>query len=166
MDSFVAARIGAPFGLKGQLKAASLSGETEHLKTLDRVFLRKDGQTRSYDIEAAEDVFGGLLIKFRGIDTPEQAGSLRGAEFLVERSQAAVLTEDEYYIADLRGLDVVLNGQAIGVVNDVIDGGGGQLVELCLLNGDTRLVPFRNEFFGEIDLAGKKATLLVDWILE
>jgi 16S rRNA processing protein RimM len=87
-------------------------------------------------------------------------------------------------VEDLRNLEVVAlpqGGEAglddpalevLGVVTDVIEGGGGQLLELRLSSGAAgeagrlSLVPFRAEFFGEVSPRRGRALLLTRWILE
>jgi 16S rRNA processing protein RimM len=168
-ETFVAGLVGAPFGLKGFVKARSLSGEIEHLLKLSSVSLRREGGEELWEIEEALPASPGplVLIKFRGIDSPEAAKTLGGAEILVKRAEAAPLKPGEYYIEDLKGLTVYAapGGESLGIIAGVIEGGGGNLAELSLEGGERRLVPFRDEFFGEIDLAGRRIELLCPWIL-
>jgi 16S rRNA processing protein RimM len=164
VERFVAAQVGSPFGLKGFVKVHSLSGEFDHLLKLRRAVLRQGGEERVWEIEEAEGP--SLVMKFRGIDSPEAARALTGAELLVSREEAAPLGQGEYYIEDLKGLEVWEEAEALGCISDILEGGGGSLAELRLKTGETRLVPFRDEFFGEIDLEGRRARLLCRWILE
>jgi 16S rRNA processing protein RimM len=164
VERFVAAQVGSPFGLKGFVKVRSLSGEFEHLLRLKRAVLRQGGEERVWEIEEAEGP--SLVMKFRGIDSPEAARTLSGAELLVSREEAAPLGPGEYYIEDLKGLEVWEGAEVLGFISDILEGGGGSLAELRLRTGGTRLVPFRDEFFGEIDLKTRRARLLCRWILE
>lgn len=169
-DRFIAGVVGPPFGLKGFVKIKSLSGETAHLLILKEVLLRQqDGEKRWVVEESAPTGTppSSLLMKFRGIDTPEAARSLRGGEIILDRAHAAPLGEGEFYVEDLKGLAVLSeSGERIGEIAGILEGGGGELVELRLPSGETRLVPFRNEFFGDIDLPGGRIILLRRWVLE
>jgi 16S rRNA processing protein RimM len=158
--------LGSPFGVKGFIKAHSLSGEYEHLLILKKAILRNEKGEISLEIEETEPIFQGVVIKFRGINSPEEAHALRGAEIIVSREQAAPLSDGEFYIEDLKGVDVELDGKVIGEIVDLVEGGGGFLAEIRLLNGETRLVPFQDKFFGEIDTASSRAKLFTGWILE
>jgi 16S rRNA processing protein RimM len=106
------------------------------------------------------------LIKFKGIDSPEAVRLLSGAELVVGREEAAALGKNEYYVEDLRGVQVVEAGEVLGTVTDVVEGGNGALLEIQLSSGELRLVPFRSEFFGEVDPVKGRAVLLNRWILE
>jgi len=163
-ERFVAALVGPPFGLTGRLKIESTSGEKDHFLGLKKVALRLGHLEKEYVIE---DIFTApLSVKFAGIDSPDAAKTLTGAEILVPREQAAPLREGEFYIEDLRGLKVIAESKTIGIISDVIEGGGGFLAELLLASGEKRLVPFRNEFFGSVDPVSGQVELLTSWILE
>ena len=185
-ERFVAAFLGGPFGLEGFIKLRTLSGETTHLLGLRSVCLRSLDGERVYEVEKITGSGGRAFVKFRGVDSPEAAGLLRGAALLVDREDAAPLGEDEFYVEDLRGMRVVasrgevcpegavpagavsadVEDEFLGTVTDVLEAGGGQLLELRLPTGELRLVPFRGEFFGEVDPEKGRAVLLKRWILE
>jgi 16S rRNA processing protein RimM len=129
--------------------------------------VRRDGAERFFEVERFEEKGASLLIKLRGIDSPEAAGTLRGAEIVAGRENAAPLGPDEYYIGDLHGIAVVSpDGEVLGQVTDILEGGGGDLVEMKLPSGEIRLVPFRKEFFGDVSPEHGRAVLLCRWILE
>jgi 16S rRNA processing protein RimM len=144
----------------------SLSGEYGHLERLKKVVLRKENKEQSYDIEKTTALSNGLAVKFAGVDTPEEARLLSGAECILSRTEAVPLKEGEFYVEDLRSVEVFCAGEKIGDILDVVEGGGGSLVEIGLVNGEKRFVPFRNEFFGVVDIERNKAELLNTWILE
>jgi 16S rRNA processing protein RimM len=131
--------------------------------------LRRDGGEKVYRVEAWELRSGPspvLLMKLAGIDTPEEAKTLKGAEITAGRAHAAPLKPGEFYVEDLKGLEVTAAGEVVGRITDILDGGGGELAEIRLNSGGIRLVPFRGEFFGDISLETGKAVLLERWILE
>ena len=152
-ERFVAGIAGAPFGVKGFVKVRPLSGEIDHLLKLKSVVINKDGKERTLNIDESAPSPPYLLIRFEGIDTPEAAKTLNGAQLIITREQAVPLKEGEFYIEDLKGLPVQSeNGEIIGNVTDIVEGGGGELVEIKLLTTkEIRLVPFRKEFFAETE---------------
>ena len=161
-ERFVIGIIGAPHGIKGFVKVRSCSGEIGHFQKLDSVIISKDGKEQVLKInETSTSVLPVVLIKFKGIDSPEAAKALNGAQMIVSREQAAPLDEGEFYIEDLKGLPVQSdNGEVIGHVTDIIEGGGGELVEIKLImSDDTRFIPFRKEFFSIIDPENGKLVL-------
>jgi 16S rRNA processing protein RimM len=182
--AFVTALVGAPFGIKGWVKIRSLSGETEHILSLTQVFLRRGEEKSEYAVEGV--LSSPLALKFAGVDSPEAAKALGGAELLVPREKAAPLRPAEFYIEELRGLEVFSppgdeansggvprkpglgagQNEPVGTITDIVEGGGGFLAEILLSSGKKKLVPFRDEFFGAIDPAAGRVELRRRWILE
>ncbi|GMO47720.1 MAG: hypothetical protein Ta2B_29910 [Termitinemataceae bacterium] len=174
---FTVAVIGQPFALDGFLKLRSLSGESEHLLKLSNLSVdlcmpqrsgsAKCSETRTVKVECIKESGANLLIKFKNIDTFDDAKKLAGMELLVKRENGAKLRQNEFYIKDLKGLCVV-DGQknALGKISDVVEGGNGSLIEIELLNGEKKFAPFRKEFFGEISIKRQEAQLIAPWVLE
>ena len=166
-ERFTLGLVGSPFGLDGFVKVRSLSGETAHFSQLKNVTLRLNEKEKTWEVAEIVPRKDFLLIRFAGIDNPEAAAFLNGAEMIVGREYAAPLNEREFYVEDLKGLEVI-NGEGVflGHIIDVIEGGGGQLAEVRLLSKEKRFVPFRNEFFGDINLEGGIIVLLEPWIVD
>jgi len=166
-EKFIIALVGSPFGVKGFVKIHPCSGEIEHLLKLESVIISKDGKERPFKIVEIVPAPHSVLMRFEGIDNPEKAKSLSGAQLLAGRECAAPLGEGEFYIEDLKGLSVIVeNGETIGLLTDIIEGGGGELAEIKLSTGEERLIPFRREFFSEIDPKKGRLILKNTWILE
>ena len=171
-EKFIIGLVGAPFGVKGFVKIRPHSGEVDHILKLKSVIVSKDGKERQLQIEEISPRAEGsaepaVLIRFAGFDSPEAAKALTGAQLLAGREQAAPLGDGEFYIEDLKGLPVItVNGETIGRICDIIEGGGGELAEIKLSGGEKRLVPFRKEFFTEINPEEGKIVLNNLWILE
>ena len=170
-ERFVAGIVGAPFGLDGFVKVKSLSGEIDHLLRLTSVTLRQDGKERTLAVEESDAAGPVALMRFAGFHSPEAAKALNGAELLVSREEAAPLQPGEFYVEDLKGLAVLAgggdgNGEALGHVAAIIEGGGGDLVEIRLNSGELRLVPFREEFIAAVELDKGRVLLHNLWVLE
>jgi 16S rRNA processing protein RimM len=164
-------------GLDGFVKVESTSGEVAHFGDLDEVTLRfggVGGTLKRFEIEVVDGSAQCLLVKFRGIDTLEQARKLAGAEVLVPRDSACPLEEGEFYVCDLCQCDLVYEGTPIGKIAGVMEGGADDLLEVILTEGSeftegkpkTYLVPFRKEFVGKVDMQARTVELMHRWILE
>jgi 16S rRNA processing protein RimM len=194
-EKFIIGLVGSPFGVKGFVKINPCSGEIEHLLKLKSAVISKDGKERTLQIEESAPALPALIMRFAGIDTPEKAKTLNGAKLIAGREQATPLSEGEFYIEDLKGLAVYaqkdevekLNPDSslrlcalrtegspplrdeisiIGEITDIIEGGGGELAEIKLSDGEKRLIPFRKEFFSEICPQKGRVILKNLWILE
>ena len=172
-DNFTLGLVGAPFGLEGFVKVRPFSGETEHLLVPPdssgpmKVILRQNGKEKIHEIAEIQTRGDFLIMRFRGIDSLEEAALLSGAEIIAGRELAAPLKEDEFYVEDLKGLELIApDGQVLGKITDIIDGGGAQLAEILLVSQEKKFIPFRKEFIGGIDLPNRRLILLEPWILE
>ncbi len=152
-------------GVAGELKARSLSGELDHLLTLSDALLRKAGRETTVCFESVRRQVPGILLKVKGIDSPEKARALIGSEIWVPRSLAAPLDRGEYYAADLCQCSLWYGEEEIGVVRSVWDGGPAQLLEVRGKEGRTFLVPFSEHFIGDVELEKGRIRLKEDEII-
>lgn len=185
-DEFAVGFIKGSFGVSGECKVESASGEYAHLLALKEVALCKDGSRKTFAIEKSQMKGGFLCVKFVGIDSLEQAKTLSGSSLVVPRQYAKPLTEGEWYVEDLLHCflvyDVDGKFETVGEITGVVEGGGGDLLEVAInensefLSSDLKYtsggkvrvvyVPFKNEHIGEIDIEQKTVRLLNLWILE
>jgi len=176
MDRIAVGRIGKSHGLKGWVRVHSYSGETGHFRRMETAELlpgereaerkRTAPREREVAIEAVQERVGVVLMKFRGVDTAEQARSLTGREMWVDRSHAAPLREDEYYLQDLVDCRVFLHDEERGRVRAVWDNGHNDFLEVELADGSTRNVPFHREYVTEVDIHARRIVVGFPEVLE
>ena len=155
------ARLGAPYGVRGFQAVRTYSGDTDHLFRLAEVELResRSGRLRSAAVDAVRRLGNKVVMRLRGVTTPEQARALSGWELWVPRSEASVLADGEYYAADLCGCAVSQGGHAIGTVTNVLVAGGGDMLEVTDATGTPFMVPFRELFVPVLDIAARRIEL-------
>ena len=166
-EKFVLGKIGAPRGLKGDLRVQSYSGEFGHILGLKTVELRGEGRILRLKVVRGTEYPDCSTIAFEGYPTPETARAITGMEIWAPREDSAPLGENEWYVADLEGMALVDgSGAELGKITAVIQGAADPLLEALLPDGRRCLVPFRKEFVGEVDEAGRRVFLVTPWILE
>jgi 16S rRNA processing protein RimM len=156
----------AAFGVEGFLTVLSHSGEYGHFKRLKGVTLLIGGKRRTAVIEATRVTGKGIQVRFQGLDTPEAARSLVGAEILVPRSAAAPLAPGQCYVVDLVGGALLHEGREVAKILSIVEGGQYDFFESELADGRVVLVPYSKEFIGDVDVPNRRVQLLKDWILE
>ena len=174
MDWLITGRVRGTFGLEGFIKIESCSGEYEHFLNLKEIKLQlpsKGTETQPpelfYQVEECVVRNADALLKLRGIDSPEAAKKLHGADILVPRDMACPHERGEFYINDLCNSDLVYKGNSVGTIADVVEGGGGLLLEVSeAATGRTVYIPFRSQFIGKINIPAKQVELMHRWILE
>ena len=154
------ATIGAAQGLRGEVRVKSFTADPVALGEYGNLY-SEDG--RVFEILEIREAKTVVVVRFRGINDRNTAEALNGLELFVERDNLSdeELDEDEFYYADLEGLEAVdSDGKSYGTVSAVFDFGAGDLLELKGPGRRPALIPFSEAAVLEIDLdAGK---ILID----
>ncbi len=151
----------APHGVKGFVKVKPYSNDFEHFFSLKEVTLQREGKSRKAEIEQVLNHSGELLVKFKGIDSPEDARFISGWDILVPREQASKLGKGEVYIADLLGMKLVYENEEVGEVVSTIEGAQALLLEIIALDGKKYLVPYmKGIYVSDVDLNNGTIKLL------
>ncbi|HUP46561.1 MAG TPA: ribosome maturation factor RimM [Thermoanaerobaculia bacterium] len=152
-----------PHGVRGEANVELWTDSVERLHDLDEVELVSpdEGETRAARIETVRAHTDRALVKFSGIDSPEDLEAVRNWTIEIPETDARQLEEDEYFLHDLAGLTLVDGeGRVRGVVKEAQEGGGGVLLSVEGPKG-TFEVPFAAEICTEIDLEAKR--IIVDF---
>lgn len=158
--------IGAPHGVKGQVRVKSYTGDPLALGDYGPLFDAKGTAYQVTDIRSAKNV---VVVTFKGVVGRSAAEALNGVELFIERDQLPdeELEEDEFYIDDLIGMDVLdETGTQIGTVMSVQNFGAGDMLEVSpmLANGSfspkTVFYPFTKLVVPEIDFDAHALTLI------
>lgn len=157
-------KLGSTYGVHGWLKIGAYTDHGPDLLDYSPWYLSKDGKTwKLADLEGSKEHGSGILAKFNGIDSPEEARLLTGMLIGIERSQMAELPEGEYYWTDLIGLNVIdKEGTFLGVVTYLMETGSNDVI---IIKGDKEhAIPYlMNDVILSIDL--EKKEIRVDWEL-
>ena len=149
-------------GVRGEASVEPWTDTMDRFSDLDRVILVSPDEetTREVRIEAAREHGGRVLVKFAGIETPEDLRDLQNWTIEIPESEARPLEEGEYFLHDLVGLRVVDDqGADRGVVADAFEGGGGVLLTIKPPKGKAFDIPFAAEICTNVDLDTKTMTV-------
>lgn len=152
---FTVGRILRTRGLKGVVKAEAYSENAARLTSLSR--MRVGGREYAVEDMSAEAEF--LYIKLAGVDTPEAAEALRGKELKVLRADLPAPPEGRHYIADLLGSDVIVDGDRIGELTDILQYGSADVYVVRTAEGSVSF-PAIKELIRDID--SEKGVITLD----
>lgn len=153
-------------GLDGRLKVESLSGEAEHFFRMAEITVVHKGRNASRRIESVTGSGSSLILKLEGTDGVDEARKLVGAELWQPRELASPLGDAEYYYRDLCRCELIFDGRTAGMITGVSSAAGTDLLEVRCTGETTVLVPFRDEFIGEVNIEKGTVELKAGWILE
>jgi 16S rRNA processing protein RimM len=144
-------------GLKGEVKVNSFTDDNTKFERMPKVFIKQKGNLKEYEIEKVGYNKNQVIIKFKNIDTIEEAEKLRNSYIVVDRDIFGDLPEGVYYIADLIGLDVFTeSNEYLGKVDDIFSTGSNDVYVVKDELGKQKLLPGIDEVIKIIDIENGK----------
>ena len=146
-------------GVRGEASVEPWTDALDRFDDLETVTLVSpdEAQTRETKVESVRIHAGRALLKFAGIDAPEDVQLLHNWTVEIPEKEARELEEDEYFLHDLVGLTLVdAEGRERGVVAEAYEGGGGILLNVKRPDGREFELPFAADLCTVVDLAGKR----------
>ncbi len=152
-DYFKIGIITSSHGVRGEMKVFPTTDDTRRFKKCKQVFLEDKTGLKSYDVESVRVSPDKVLLKLKGIDTPEEAVKFRQRGIFVDRANAVRLSKDEYFIADLIGLEIRdENGSRLGVLDEVLPTGANDVYQIAMDDGRELLLPAIKDCILEVDV--------------
>ncbi|SUZ32997.1 Ribosome maturation factor RimM [Roseibaca ekhonensis] len=145
--------VAGAYGVRGEVRLKSFCAEPDAIGSYGPLW-SEDG-ARSFDVTLGAPVAQGFAARLGGVRTREQAEALRGVRLFVDRARLPGLPDDEFYHADLIGLQVFDTGGApMGRVKAVLNHGASDLLELVTPGQKGAvLLPFTRAIVPTVDLA-------------
>jgi 16S rRNA processing protein RimM len=161
MQKITIGQISRVRGLKGEMVVLPLTDDPKRFSELKKVFLSKDEKIAQFEVEKARTGFktksykDRVLLKLKGVESPEDAKKLVGSFLEIERDDLIKLPEGRYFIFDIIGLKVITTEEReVGRVKEVISLPAN---DVYVVQGDQREydIPAIKEVVKEIDLNKK-----------
>ena len=151
-DTICVGAIAGAFGVRGEVRLKSFCAQPEDIASYGPL-ISEDGTERT--VKITRTVKGGFAARLSGIRFKGEADALRGTRLYAPRDRLPSLPDDEYYHADLIGLDVIdTGGLRLGRITAVHDHGAGDLLEISGpgIKGSVML-PFTKDAVPTVDLS-------------
>lgn len=149
------------FGIKGWIKVYSYTEPGDNILKFASWLLGGNDQPERFSVEDGGWRGKTIVAKLGGIDTRDEATKVVGRGIFVERAELPELPENEFYWADLVGLNVFNeDGICFGVVDSLMETGAN---DVLLVRGDReRLIPFvQKQIVKSVDIENRR--LVVGW---
>lgn len=164
-------RVLRPHGVRGELRVEVLTAYPERIGPGKTLYLGRDPQnaTRAtpYTVAQARRHQQYLILRFETITDRDAAERLRGQAVMVAFDDAVPLEEDEIYLFQLIGLQVITDtGEDLGHVKEIIETGANDVFVVTGPRGEV-LLPDIDECILDIDLdAGRMTVHVLDGLLD
>ena len=145
------------FGIKGQVKVMPFTDDIKKFDKLKEIYIEKKHELKLFQIEKVNYSKNMVILKLKGIETPEEAESLRNSYLKIDRKDAKKLPEGTYYIADLIGLDVYTDeNELLGKVDYIYNTGSNDIYVVKDEQGKEILLPAIKDVLKQVDLENGK----------
>lgn len=161
----IVGKMGSTYGIHGWLKITSFTQSIETILEYPHWYLSSQNGWQKIQIESGKKHGKGLIVKITGLTTPEQARLLTGKNIAVLRTQLPPTQKNEYYWADLIGLDVFnVADKKLGTVRYLMETGANDVVVIADEHQREHAIPWLfKSVIKIVSLEDKK--LVVDWEL-
>lgn len=165
-DIVVLGRLADPYGIRGWLHLHAFGDDPLSWRQMPQVWLgREGGPWRDTGLLGLKAHGDGWVIQLDGVDDRTAADALKGVLLGVPRSALPQTAENEFYWADLIGLQVRNPaGESLGAVAGLIETGANDVLRVLAPDGVERLLPFVDSVILTVDR--QKGEILADWGLD
>ena len=147
-------------GIRGEVKVFPTTDDKERFLDLKEVLLDTGKEQIPLEIQNVRFFKQVVILKFKGIDHINDIERYKGRPLFVEREHAVPLEADEYYIADLIGMEVFTeDGAFFGQLQDVIETGAN---DVYIIDSDEHgevLIPAIQDCILHVDPEARQMTI-------
>jgi 16S rRNA processing protein RimM len=147
----LAGKFGAAVGLRGEVRLQSFTADPMAIAGYASLALEDGVKVKLSALRPQGKV---LVAQVKGVTSREAAEKLTGRELFIDRAELPETEdEDEFYLADLAGLEVRDEaGKVTGSVLAVHDFGAGDILEIRPVAGASFMAPFTKAAFPLVDV--------------
>lgn len=144
--------ISSTHGIWGEVKVFPTTDDAERFLDLKHVILDAGKEQIPLEIQHVKFFKQFVIVKFKGIDNINEIEKYKGRSLLVSREDAVELEEDEYYIADLIGMEVLTDEGEKGTLKDVIETGANEVYVVDFEKFGEVLIPAIHQCILDVDV--------------
>ena len=148
--------ISSTHGIKGEVKVFPTTDDVKRYKKLKEVYLDTGKELITLEIQAVKFFKQFAIVKFKGIDNINEVEIYKGKSLLIDREEAVALSKDEYYIADMIGLNVSTEEEEeFGTLKEVLETGANDVYVIETSKYGEILVPAIKQCILDVNIEEK-----------
>lgn len=148
-------------GVRGEVKVFPTTDDPTRFEELKDVILDLGREKRNLQITGVKYFKNLVILKFKGLDNVNDVEGFRQAEIYISREDAVPCEEDENYIADLLGMQVVTeDGMDLGILKEVFETGAND-VYIVKSPEKEYMIPAIKDCVREVNLEENRMTIHV-----
>ncbi len=139
-------------GVRGEIKVFPTTDDVNRFKVLKDVLMDTGKEMIPLTVTGVKFFKQFVILKFKEIDTINDIEKYRGSSLMVTRENAVPLAENEYFIADLLGFDIIEeDGTKLGVLKDIMQTGANDVYVVEMAGNKELLIPAIKQCILKID---------------
>ena len=147
------------YGIKGFVKVNPLVDNNNQFKSFKTLYIQVKNNIKEVQVEEVKFSKNQVLLKFKGVETIEQAEELRNYYLQAKRSDIK-LEKGAYFIVDLIGLEVYTEeGKFLGTLKEVLQPGANDVYVVENEAKQEILIPVIPDVVKQVDIEGKKVVV-------
>ncbi|MDE5932762.1 MAG: ribosome maturation factor RimM [Lachnospiraceae bacterium] len=140
-------------GIRGEVKVFPTTDDVNRFKKLKEVLLETEKERLTLTVEGVKFFKQYVILKFKEYDSINDMEKYKGARLLVPRDKAVKLQKDEYFVADLIGMQVVTeDGELFGRLKNVLETGANDVYVVETVESKEVLLPAIRECVLRIEM--------------
>lgn len=149
-------------GVRGEVKVFPMTDDVKRFKKNKDYILETPKGNRDVKVESVKFFKQFVILKFEGFDNMDDIAPYKNCGLFVTRENAVKCAKDEYFIADLIGMEVCEeNGGPIGELIDVIQTGANDVYVVKTPEGKEHLFPAIKDCVRSVEMEARKVTVYV-----
>ena len=147
-------------GVRGEVKVFPTTDEAERFLELEYVLLDTGRELRRLEISRVKFFKNLAILKFKDVDNINDIEKYKGCSLWIPREEGQELGENEYYIADLLGMNVILeDGTKFGTLKNVMETGANDVYVIASMEHGEVLLPAIHECILDVNLETNTMTV-------
>lgn len=152
--------ISSTHGVRGEVKVFPTTDDINRFKKLKQVILDTGREKMILEVQGVKFFKQFAILKFKGIDNINDIEKYKGKSLFVDREHAVKLKKDEYFIADMIGMDVYTEDDTFfGRLKDVIETGANDVYVISSEEHGEVLIPAIKQCILNVDIENGKMTI-------
>ena len=139
-------------GIRGEVKVYPTTDDAHRFEDLAYILLDTGKELCELEIEKVRYFKQFVILKFKDVDNINDIEPYKGKSLYVTREFAVPLKENEYYIADLIGMQVTTDEGETGELKDVIETGANEVYVVQFDNLGEVLIPAIHDCILDVDV--------------
>lgn len=155
-------------GIRGEVKVFPTTDDVNRFQKLKEVILETEKERLTLTVAGVKFFKQYVILKFREYDSINDIEKYKGARLLVPREKAVKLQKDEYFVADLIGMQVVTeDGKPFGRLKNVLETGANDVYVVETVESKEVLLPAIKECVLQVDMEKGVITVhIMDGLLD